>query len=290
MVVQQLPIIQQQLASVKDSLLKHLEEIQTMDCTEETRVECKAFRAALTREFNVFETRRKEIKAEIAKPYNEFEAIYKDCIANTYRQADAALAEKISTVEDGIKQRKREEIRRYFAEYAASVNVPPTLFNFEKAAVNITLSASEKALKKQCKEALDRVAADLDAIQNMDNAAEVKVEYEKTLSLPAAIATVNARKIAIEKELNEQREREEAKTAQEAHDSRVSAIKDEYDELFPPVEIPPDEPQEPVGLIPDEPPRKKYTTVFRVSAYSIEAIKELKKFLINGGYEYESIQ
>lgn len=290
MVVQQLPIIQQQLASVKDSLLKHLEEIQAMGCTEETRVECKAFRAALTREFNVFETRRKEIKAEIAKPYNEFEAIYKDCIANTYRQADAALAAKITTVEDGIKQRKREEIRRYFAEYAVSVNVPLTLFSFEKAAVNITLSASEKALKKQCKEALDRVAADLDAIQNMDNAAEVKVEYEKTLSLPAAIATVNARKIAIEKELNAQREREEAKTAQETHNSRVSAIKDEYDELFPPVEIPPDDPQEPVSLIPDEPPRKKYTTVFRVSAYSIEAIKELKKFLINGGYEYESIQ
>lgn len=291
MVVQQLPIIQQQLASVKDKLSERLEQIQKLDCTEETRAECKNLRAALTKEFNAFETRRKEIKAEIAKPYQDFEAVYKDCIANAYRAADSALSEKISYVESGIKQRKSDEIRRYFTEYSSSVGVPSELFPFDRAGVNITLSASEKALKKQCKESIDRVAADLDAIRRMDDSAEIKIEYEKTLSLPASIATVKARKVAIEKELNAQRERDEAKAAQEAHDSRVSAIKDEYDdELFPPTELPSDEQQEPVSLIPDEPPRKKYTTVFRVSAYSIEAIKELKKFLINGGYEYESIK
>lgn len=59
---------------------------------------------------------------------------------------------------------------------------------------------------------MDGIVADVAAIEGMDNAAEIMVEYRSNLDLPTAIKTVADRHKALE----EQRRREEERRARQA--------------------------------------------------------------------------
>ena len=71
---------------------------------------------------------------------------------------------------------------------------------FQDARINITLSASVKALKDQAKDFIDRVASDLLLIDTQEHKAEILVEYKKTLNASQAITTVSNRHKEIEQE------------------------------------------------------------------------------------------
>ena len=78
--VKQIPIIEEQLKSVSAEINKKVENATNLIYNEETVKTIKEVRAELNKELKEFETKRKEVKEQVLKPYNDFEDIYKQNI------------------------------------------------------------------------------------------------------------------------------------------------------------------------------------------------------------------
>ena len=272
-VVKQLPVIVEQLAQVKEQVIQRVELATSLVCTDETVKEVKKARAELNNEFKAWEEKRKEVKTAVMTPYEKFEAVYKDCVSDTYKKADADLKAKIEGVEKELKQKKADEVKEYFNEYLESAGID--FVTFEQANINVTLSATMKSLKEQAKSFIDKIDDDLSLIDTQEHKAEIMVEYKKTLNVSAAITGVNARYKAIEEEKRRIEEAEERRAAEEQHIAEITSALPEPEpepEIIPPVE---EQPQEP-----------EYTLRFKVTATKTK-LRELKAFLDNGGYKYE---
>ena len=289
--VKQLPVIVEQLAQVKEAVIARVQTATSLVCTDETVKEVKKARAELNAEFKAWEEKRKEVKTAVMTPYEKFEAVYKDCVSDTYTKADADLKAKIDGVEKELKDRKSAEVREYFMEYLASKYID--FVTFEQAGINITLSASMKSLKEQAKSFIDKISDDLALIETQEHKAEILVEYKKTLNASAAVTGVNARFKAIE---DEKRRIEEAEARRLAEEQRIAEMRkeafseyfnenyvddDTKEDLNIPVEAP--EISAPVEVQAKE---KQYTLRFTVTATK-DKLRELKAFLDNGGYKYE---
>lgn len=269
-VVKQLPVIEQQLAQIKAKVTERVSAVKKLICTEETVKEIKKARTELNAEFKAWEDKRKEVKTAVMSPYEQFEAVYKDCISDSYKAADKDLKQKIDEVEQELKNKKAAEVKSYFEEYLASKEI--AFVTYEQAGINVTLSASLKSLKEQAKNFIDRIVSDLALIETFtDLKAEILVEYKKSLNVSDAITGVKARAKAVQ----EEQARQEAETEKRAAEAqRVEAIKAAAPEA---VEAPAEVQQE-------EP---KLTLRFTVKA-TRSKLRELKKFLDEGGYTYES--
>lgn len=267
--IKQLPIITEQLQTIKADVTKRVDEALNLVCTEETVKVVKQARADLNKEFKDWETRRGEVKKAIMSPYEQFEAVYKDCITNVFAKADTELKNKIAEVENGIKEQKATEVKAYFEEYAQSKNID--FLTFEIADINVTLSESVKKLKERAKAFIDRVSDDLNLIGTQEHSTEILVEYKRSLNASAAITAVVERYKAIEIEKERETERQRLEEAQKrAADKIVEIAKEEIAILPPTVEEP-----DPV-----------LTLAFKVTAPKSK-LRELKEFLDNGGYSYE---
>ena len=77
----------------------------------------------LNAEFKAWEEKRKEVKTAVMSPYEQFEAVYKDCISDAYKAADKDLKQKIDEVEQQLKTEKLSEVKSYFEEYLASKSI-----------------------------------------------------------------------------------------------------------------------------------------------------------------------
>lgn len=273
-VVKQLPVIVEQLAQVKETVLQRVQTATSLVCTDETVKEVKKARAELNNEFKAWEEKRKEVKTAVMTPYEKFEAVYKDCVSDTYKKADAELKAKIEGVEKELKQKKADEVKEYFNEYLESAGID--FVTFEQANINVTISASMKSLKEQAKSYIDKIGDDLALIDTQEHKAEIMVEYKKTLNASAAVTSVNARFKAIEDEKRRIEEAEERRAAEEQHIAEITSA------------LPEPEP-EPAPVMPpleEQPEEKEYTLRFKVTATK-DKLRELKAFLDNGGYKYE---
>lgn len=271
-VVKQLPVIEQQLAQIKEQVVERVQAAMQLVCTEDTVKAVKKARTELNAEFKAWEDKRKEVKTAVMTPYEKFEAVYKDCISDAYKAADKDLKQKIDEVEQQLKTQKADEIRIYFEEYLASKEID--FVSYGQAGLNVTLSASLKSLKEQAKAYIDRIESDLKLIETFtDLKAEILVEYKKSLNVSDAITGVKARAKAVHEEQARQ-EAEAEKRAAEAQ--RVEALEAAIPEAPAAVEAPAEVQQE-------EP---KLTLRFTVRATRTK-LKELKKFLDEGGYTYE---
>jgi len=271
-VVKQLPVIVEQLAQVKETVIQRVQTATSLVCTDETVKEVKKARAELNNEFKQWEEKRKEVKTAVMTPYEKFEAVYKDCVSDTYKKADADLKAKIGGVEKELKDKKAAEVKAYFDEYLECKNID--FVTFEQANINITLSASIKSLKEQARGFVDKICDDLALIDTQEHKAEILVEYKRTLNASAAVTGVNARFKAIEDEKRRIEEAEERKAAEEQHIAEITSALPEPEpepEIIPPVE--------------EQPQEKVYTLRFTVTGTK-DKLRELKAFLDNGGYTY----
>lgn len=269
--IKQLPIIVEQLQTIKADVTARVNDALSLACTEDTVKAVKNARSDLNKEFKDWETKRGEVKKAIMSPYEQFEAVYKDCITDVFKKADTELKDKIAEVENGVKERKVAEVRAYFDEYAQSRNID--FLSFEMSGIKVNLSDSLKKLKENAKAFIDRVSDDLNLIETQEHSTEILVEYKKSLSVSSAITTVVERYKAIEAEKEQEAERrrleQQAKEAEKAVDEIITVPKE-------PVIAPPTvEESDPV-----------LTVAFKVTAPKSK-LKELKTFLINGGYDYE---
>lgn len=265
-IVKQLPVIEEQLKSVKAEIETKVNEILSMECTEDTVKTIKSYRADLNKTAKAFENRRKEVKKKVLLPYEKFEATYKNCIGSTFKRADAELAAKIHTVEDGLKNDKKIKIEKYFNEYCQKRKID--FLSFEDTGISITLSASEKSLKESAKAFVDKIYDDIRIIVSQEHSAEIMVEYKKTLNASSAITKVIERHRAIEAE-----KAAEAEEKKETEKADVQAV-----QITPLAEAP--------AEYTAAEAEKLYRVAFSVTD-TIMRLKKLKDFLEKEGYRYE---
>lgn len=270
--VKQLPIIVEQLHEVKAEVTAKVEQALSLVCTEDTVKDVKKVRTELNKELKDYEERRKAVKKAIMTPYEQFEAVYKECISDTYLKADTELKGKIDGVENELKGKKRIEVLCYFAELCEANSID--FITFENANINVTLSASMKSLKEQAKAFVDKIVDDLNLINTQEHKDEILYEYKQSLNVSNAITTVANRYKAIE----EAKAREEERKAREQAEAEAAAKVEEVVEAVAPPTVEP--------IAPPVEEEKTYTLKFTVRG-TMPQLKALKEFLNNGDYDYE---
>ena len=272
-VVKQLPIIQEQLKQLSEDIDKKIDEALKLECTEENKQLVKAKKANLKKDFNELEERRKNVKEQVLKPYNEFEMIYKQYVTEKFNKADIDLKNKIDFIEREQKKKLEDEAKRYFTEYAESKKID--FIKFEKMNLKIGLSDNPTKLKKQITAFIDQKTDDLNLIETQEHKAEILVEYKQTLNVSQAITTVTNRFKAIEEEKRKQEQKIVHIQMNENHEISKRSY-EELENIFDkPLEQPKEEIQEDI-----------LTLNFRVRGTRTK-LKALKEFLEDGGYDYE---
>jgi len=264
-VIKQLPIIEEKLKALKLEIEVKTEFAKNLVCNEESVKIVKLKRAELNTEFKELEEQRKAVKNKILKPYEDFEKVYKECVSEAYGTADKDLKTKIDDVEGKLKQEKSDDVESYFNEYLASQGID--FIDYKKANVNVTLTASLKALKEQCKAFIDKTVDDLSLIDTQDYKDEILLEYKQNLNVSFSISTVLNRKKALEEQKQREIERAEQKAAEKVVEVAVEKV----------VEL-------------SAPTVEKKVEIFELNFKvkgNIEQLKALKSFLKNGGYDYE---
>jgi len=181
--VEQLPVISEHLRSVKDEIEAMTKEAAGMVCTEDTIQTVKTERAKLNRTFTDLDARRKEVKAAVMAPYDRFEAVFKECVTIPFKEADAALKEKVAEVETIQRDTCEERLRLYFGELCQLHGVD--YISYEQAGVKIDMASAKAKTPKKLMDKLGEfvagVAVGADQIRQMDDAAEIMAEYKTCL-------------------------------------------------------------------------------------------------------------
>lgn len=266
-VVRQLPEIEERLRTVKDSVDKRVSDALSMVCTEETVQAVKAERAKLNQEFAILEDQRKAAKKAVLGPYERFEAVYKECVSIAFKQADAALKKKIDDVDLEMKRRCEDGLRDYFAELCAVHHLD--WLTYEQAGIKVDMASAKAKTPKRLREQLAAFVAgvdeSVDRINLLDDAAEIMVEYQRTLDAAGAICAVQERRQQV-------KEQEVAQEARRAEQKREEEMVRQVEALAPPVVV---EATEPV-----------VKCTFMVRATKAQ-LRKLKEFLNMEGIQYE---
>lgn len=244
------------LEAISLDIQKKLDIAKKMACTEETKQAVKRYRTELKKEIEELEIERKEKTKEYEKPLNEFLTVYKELILQPYRVADQALKNKIDEVETAQKNEKRQAVESYATELIQSYALD--WLDTSRIMPKVTLSASEKSLKKEVKDTVDKIKSEVDCINAISDNSELMAEYMKCLNLAQAKMTVIERQHAIEAA-------EKAKKAYNQQEELDREAEKRIEQLAPPTVV-----QE----------EKTYTMTFTVSG-TIEQLKALKAFMIN---------
>ncbi len=264
--VAQLPVIEEQLHFVKAKVKAATDEAMSLVCTAETVQSVKTTRAELSKAFTELETMRKQVKNTVMEPYQRFEAVYKECVSDAFKTADADLKQKIDAVENEIKQTCEDKLRAFFDECCEAQHIE--FLNFEAVGLKVDMASAKaktpKKLMDQIRAFVQKVSDDMNMIARFDDCDEIMIEYKKTLDATYSIATVQERKKAKEQE-HESAVAREAAIAHEADAARRV-------EAFAPPEV--------VA----EP--KMITVGFRVTD-TRERLLALRSWLNTNGYHYE---
>jgi len=290
-VIKQLPVIEDQLQAVKASIEKRVSEAMSLACTEENYKDVKKVRSDLNKEYQELERRRKEVKSEIMAPYEHLERVYKEYAGDMYTKADAALKQKIAEVEDGMKGKKAEALQTYFNEYRDSLGLVPGFVDLSNMGIRVGLSDSLTGLKKKAAEFLDRIHSELETISASEDKDEILTEYRKSYNLAEAMNIVNRRHAEIEAARKAREEAEARRAAEKAREAEIASVvvetapqEAQNGALAAPVEMA--APVEtPAAEVAQEAPQF-YTTTFTVTG-TLDQLRALKKFLVEGGYKYE---
>ena len=112
-VVKQLPEIFSQLDVASEIITNMTKDIDLVECTEENKQEIKKNLQKLRAMKTSFENKRKEIKKEINKPYEEFEDYYNKKIKGLLDNSIDTLDIKVKDIEVAQINEKRDELQEF---------------------------------------------------------------------------------------------------------------------------------------------------------------------------------
>ena len=224
--VKQLPIIEEQLRSVKMQVEALTQEAAAMVCTDDTVKAVKAKRAELNRMFDQLEAKRKDVKSAVMGPYERFDAVYRECISGPFKRADAALKDKVDYVEAELKRACEEKLRVYFDGLLVLHGVD--FVTYEQAGVKVDMASARAKTPQKLKDKLNEFVAGVaecaSQLRQMDDRDEIMAEYKKCLNVGSAIAIVQERHRRIEEERKAAEERETRRKRQEEAVAKVEAV------------------------------------------------------------------
>lgn len=258
--------IEDNIMEVKEYAIKLNDYYSNIVWTEDTLTDAKEEKANVNKFKDKVAEFRKNIIAEYKKPIEVFETTAKD--------TEKLLAETYDTINIQVKkyeEEKKEQIYQlcvdYFNEQAISKNID--FATFDQMNVNITLGMATKTgdLTKKTKEDIEafveRIEKDIELINAGEYVNETLVEYKQTLNASQSILDVKRRMQQIEEEKAKQEEINKQKEIENETikkvDETLSAPKEE---------------------------EKTYSVTFKVWG-TIEELKRMKEYLVNGGYKYE---
>ena len=138
-VINQLPVISEQLDKVKAEIQRRTAFADTVTVSEENRQEIKKIRAAMNAEKSrLDEVYKKALEAVIA-PIQVVQDKYKDCVG-LYTKANSQLKAKIDVIEDGLKLEKENSVKEYFEELVTAKKID--FISFERLGLKITSCTS----------------------------------------------------------------------------------------------------------------------------------------------------
>lgn len=273
-VVKQLPVIVEQLRTLKERWEKRALDAEAMVCTEETIQAVKAFRTEMRKEFNEVEALRKEAKQAVMDPYNRFEAVYKECITTAFQRADHACSSKVFEVENDMKLRCEEGLRDYFSELCAVHRLD--WLTYERAGIKVDMASAKAKTPKKLREQLEAfvsgVAESMGRINTLEDAGEIMAEYQRTLNAADAICTVKERHRRIE-------EQKAAQEARRAAQEREAEMVRRVEALAPPVVM-------------EKPPEKDSNEIIPKLTFTVinatrAQLRRVREFLNMEGIKYE---
>lgn len=280
--VKQLPVIEEHLLNLASSIDQKVDAALSLICTEDTVKVVKKTRADLNNQFAALEEQRKQVKAAVLGPYEQFLQVYDKCVSSKFKLADTNLKHKIDEVEDVLRDQKEANVREYYIEKAASLHISATDIPFERACIKITLSASEKSLREACDAFLNRIASDLAMIEQQEFKDEILVAFRRTLSGSDAVTTVLSYHRQIEEEQKRAAKRAEAEAAGQQHAQEVRTAVAQQEALSAPVETTPEEAPAPVHQKAEATLRATFT------AYGTrQQLVGLKNYMEEKGIRYE---
>lgn len=261
-IIKQLPQIEEHLKELSLEIDKKVEQAKSLICTEENVKAIKQVRADLNKEFKEVEQQRKTVKEQVLAPYMQFEEVYRQYISDKYKSADIDLKNKVDNVESELRAKKEQDVKDYFENYKKENKVD--FVTYERARINVTLTASMKSLKEQAKVFIDKIVDDLNLINTQENQVEILVEYKKHLNVSRAITEVADRKKAL---LEIEQQRAEGNLEKEKLENNLQQLATAV-------------------KAPEVTQEKTYKITFTVTG-TAPRLKQLKDYLLREGYQYE---
>lgn len=283
--VKQPAIIEERLRAMQQQIEEKAAAAMSLVCTAENLQTVKALRSEIRNDFAAIEEQRKAAKKIALASWNQFEAMYKESISETVSRVDADLKSKVSEVEDGIKATCEAGLREYFTELCEAEGVQ--WLTYERAGIVVDMTSARQKVPKKLREKITQfvtgVSRGVALIADMDNAEEIMVEFKRTLDAAEAISIVQERHRRVEAERD---------SLSEVHHSRnfpAQSIIPPMPDVTPPKSDSFSPPE--VLQAPEDSGAQEETLVyvsFKVTG-TIQKIKELKKFLVDGGFEFEQL-
>ena len=253
--------IEDNIQEVKQYAIDLANYYENITFTEDTLKEATSEKAEVNKFKDKVATLRKEIEKKWNEPLETFNKEAKETeeiLKNTYESINS----QVLHYQNLRKEEKKEKNKAYFEEYAKSKNID--FLTYEQAKINITLNSSDKKLNEEAKKFVDEIEDGIKLINSQEYADEMIIEFKKDLNVARAITEVQQRHIALEQAKKEKEEKKE----QELTDQ---AMLEKIDKLTAPKEVVKEEILE---------------LTFKVRG-TREKLKQLKKFLEDGGYDYE---
>ena len=193
-VVRQIPVIEHDLATVGRSVTERIDalNLEAQVVTEDTVQTLKKLRAELNKESKEWDEQIKAVDEIASKPVKDFKEIAKVEVKDKYKDADEILKNKINEFELKLKTEKRTNLQLYFVEVCAVEKID--WLTFDRLGIDVNLSTSEKKYKEQILEFITKVIDDMKLINSETFAAEMLVEFKRTLNASNAITSVRERK------------------------------------------------------------------------------------------------
>lgn len=273
--IERLPVIAEQLQAVKALWCGIAEQAKTMVATEDSIQAVKAMRAQMRKDFDTYDKQRIAAKKQYLAPWDAIEAAYKECVKDSFTAADTALKATVDNFEAELKRQAETELREYFDELCRFERID--FLTFETAmnlgGLKISLADAKSAGKKKLREGLSAVMAkvseDLTRIEDLEDDAEIMVEYRKCFDVGQAVAIVQGRKRRIQSE-------REAAEARKTERGRMESAAVQIPVFEPPI----------VTEAQETPETALYDVTFTCYGITREQAIKIKNFLKQEGINY----
>lgn len=263
------PIIAENLDSVRQNLETLLADISTLPQNDDSLKYVKQIRANLSKEFEQIEIQRKAVKKQVMEPYEQANQKYTEYISGPYKEADSQLKKWVDDYQNDLKEKCENSLREYFNELCQANGIDFLAFGRCGVVVDMAMARQKEPRKamEQIYDTVMNVRSDMDAILQMEDAAEIMAAYRRNPSLSEIVVAINEQKRDRERMarfLEEQRRQREQQSV-----ARAAMI-----EAAP--EIQPE-------------PEEQYSVCFKATG-TLSALKAMKAHAVALGITFEEIE